>query len=71
LLWCYAFYQYRQGLLDADEWNGYRQLIPFLVGSNSPSLESWKVAAAAFSPVFIREVEQVLLQDQGQSKALI
>lgn len=66
-----AFYQYRQGLLDTDEWNGYRQLIPFLVGSNSPAYESWRAAAAAYSPKFTREVEQVLSQDQGPSQPLV
>ena len=66
-----AHYQYHEGLLDADEWMGYRNLIPFLVDSHSPAYETWKVATVAFSARIVSEVQEVLLQDQGQSKALV
>ena len=66
-----AFYQYREGLLDAEEWDAYAQLIPFLVGFQSPAHEPWKVAAVAFSRRFVDEVERCVIQDQGRSKASI
>jgi len=66
-----ALYQYHEGLLDTDEWIGYRNLIPFLVGPQSPAHEAWKVAAVAFSKKLVNEVEEALLKDQGQSKALV
>jgi hypothetical protein len=64
-----AFYQYQAGLLSTDEWIGYRQLIPFLVGTRSPAHENWKIAEVAFSPPFVSEVERVVSLDQGQAKA--
>ena len=66
-----ALYQFHEGLLDPDEWSGYRNLIPFLVGPHSPAHEKWKEAAVAFSTKFVEEVEEALQTDQGQSTALV
>jgi hypothetical protein len=55
-----AHYQYEEGLLDAGEWNGYANLVPHLVGADSPASEYWSRGAAAYSPRFVEEVERIL-----------
>ena len=55
-----AYYQYKEGLLDTGEWNGYENLLPFLVGPESPAHEGWALASTAYSPRFVEEVERIL-----------
>jgi len=57
-----AHYQYKEGLLDAGEWNGDVNLIKFLVGPISPAHEAWPRAADAYSPRFVEEVERIRLE---------
>jgi hypothetical protein len=54
-----AYYQYEQGLLDEGEWNGYSNLIPLLVGPDSPARDVWSRASVAYSPRFVAEVERI------------
>ena len=39
-------------------------LIPFLVGPESPAHEGWTVASVAYSPRFVEEVDRVLSGQQ-------
>jgi hypothetical protein len=59
-----AHYQYEEGLLDAGEWNGYANMIPFLVGPGSPAYDAWTRASTAFSPRFVEVVERVRASPQ-------
>jgi hypothetical protein len=59
-----AHYQYEEGLLDAGEWNGYANLVPFLVAPGSPAHDAWTRASAAYSPRFVQEVERILTGPQ-------
>jgi len=54
-----AHYQYRQGLLDEEEWTGYISLIVGLVGPASYAHAHWVWAARSFSPSFVAEVERI------------
>jgi hypothetical protein len=60
-----AHYQYKEGLLDSDEWNGYVNLINFLVGPISPAHEAWSRAAVAYSPRFVDEVNRILAESRN------
>jgi len=66
-----AFYQHKEGLLNTDEWIGYRQLVPFLIGVESPAHEFWKLTAVAFSPSFVNEVQRIVSEDPGRSRASV
>ena len=59
-----AYYQYNEGLLDTGEWNGYVNLIPFLVGPESPAHDGWTEASVAYSPRFVEEVDRILSRRQ-------
>jgi hypothetical protein len=57
-----AHYQYKQGLLDEGEWNGYANLIELIVGPTTPVSKFWVRAAVAYSPEFVDEVERIRMK---------
>lgn len=55
-----AHYQYRNGLLDEEEWNGYAVLIGGLVGTASYTHAHWTWAAPSYSASFVAEVKRII-----------
>ena len=55
-----AYYQHRRGLLDEEEWSGYKAIIAGLAGPTAYAHEHWKWAASSYSPSFVAEVQRIL-----------
>ena len=55
-----AYYQHRRGLLDEEEWSGYKVIIAGLTGPNAYAHEHWKWAELSYSPSFVAEVQRIM-----------
>jgi len=54
-----AYYQYRNGLLDAGEWNGYERVIRYMPKRDKLSVATWKKVSDVFSPAFNSEIQRI------------
>ena len=55
----YEWLQYTHGALDEKTWASYRQLIPFVLGTER-SRKYWALCSAFFSPDFARIVNEMI-----------
>ena len=55
-----AFYQYKRGLLDEEEWAGYKAIIGGHVGTASYAHEHWNWAKKSYSRSFVAEVQRIV-----------
>jgi hypothetical protein len=61
--WDNAFYQYKEGLLTAEEWNGFRENLK-LVFQFPTYTEYWEALQVIFSVDFRNEVNSILREDR-------
>ncbi|MFT4615060.1 MAG: hypothetical protein ACI9NT_002212 [Bacteroidia bacterium] len=55
-----AYYQYRQGLLDAEAWLGFSIKIITHVGAGPVAESHWERVALSYSESFVDEVARIL-----------
>jgi hypothetical protein len=56
----FAYYQYRQGLLDADAWFAHSASILGHVGPGAAVEPHWARVSLSYSPSFSEEVERII-----------